>query len=186
MKKMLFTIAVLLTATCAVFAGHGETTGCNPCHAAHNSGTTSSGTLDGEGPLWNPDFVVTTSTFDMYGEGGGVLTGVVDAEPGGSSKLCLSCHDGETQTSIVAHDSAYDMASGTGDPQDLTASHPLGVIYEEGVSHLKLKTAINAATPLETGDKVQCGTCHDAHSTETDYLSLDNTSGALCKSCHVN
>src|ERR1035437_3245254 len=62
---------------------------CQPCHTPHNSDMTVI-----EAPLWNHKF--TTATYQMYtgfqfGPGG---LGYGVTAPDGTSKLCLSCHDG--------------------------------------------------------------------------------------------
>ena len=186
MKKLLLFFVVMLAACGIVYAGHGDT-GCQPCHVAH-ADPCAVGTSD-EGPLWNRDFTYTSETFDMYGEGGlpAALTGIVDAEPTGTTKMCLSCHDGETNTSginSVAHNSTYDIASGdTGSNQSLRGSHPVSVTYDESVTHLK---ATPTTLVANNGDKVNCDTCHSMHGNNNNLLRIANGAGALCKDCHNN
>ena len=70
----------------AASEGSGGTTEiCVFCHTPHGSNTNI------EGPLWNRSANQST-TYDMYSSSS-LDAGVLSA-PGGSSKLCLTCHDG--------------------------------------------------------------------------------------------
>ena len=60
---------------------------CVVCHTTHNADTTVT-----EAPLWNHE--LTSQTFSMYSSP--TMDAAQDAQPTGSSKLCLSCHDGAT------------------------------------------------------------------------------------------
>ena len=170
---------------------------CVVCHTPHSAPGT-------DGPLWNrADY--TPGAFTMY-PSGGTIQGTIDATPTGTSVLCLSCHDG-----TVAIDS-FGGATGTVfvgalNPDallatDLTDDHPVSITYAPG-----LDTELNATSAsvtfgdggtgtvadlLDTGDKVQCSSCHDVHNTESVagepyLLRVDNTgtSGSdLCLACH--
>jgi len=126
-------------------------------------------------------------------------------QPDGSTKLCLSCHDG-----TVALDDAGGMGSGLraggahlgpGDRgwlgTDLTDDHPVSFAYDDA-----LATADGAlAAPstersglggtiaddlLDGASRVQCTTCHDPHDDSLgDFLRVPNARGALCTTCHT-
>lgn len=60
---------------------------CVYCHTPHGSNLASTA------PLWNR--TMKDTTFDIYSNNGTPMTQKV-LQPGGSSKTCLSCHDGQT------------------------------------------------------------------------------------------
>ncbi|WP_164880887.1 cytochrome c3 family protein [Aestuariirhabdus litorea] len=62
----------------------GESQICAFCHTPHGAN------LNAEGPLWNRN--LSNETYITYDSSS--MQANVDANPGGASKLCLSCHDG--------------------------------------------------------------------------------------------
>ena len=174
---------------------------CVVCHAPHNKPMGDGST----GLLWNRNFA-TTTTYVTYSNSD---TMVVDpGQPGGVSKLCLSCHDGTVaidqfgaETSgvnfLTSSDAAY---VGT----DLSNDHPISFAYpttnaSTGDPELHVKTtAMPAAwggsgTPsideaMLIGGNVECASCHDVHNTNTvastNLLLVSNTGSALCLTCH--
>ena len=156
---------------------------CRPCHAPHNASAEI-------GFLWN--HALSDAAWTLHD----------DADPAsvmnGTSRLCLSCHDG-----TVALDS-YGGLTGTnfidGDDNlgtDLTTSHPIGVDYPTNAfSYNQPDAEGNIVDPDETPDgssahledgKVQCVSCHFAHGSRAPYgmfLRVDNTGSALCMTCH--
>jgi predicted CXXCH cytochrome family protein len=175
---------------------------CVYCHAPHNTSTTNQ-------PLWN--HATSTATYTVYGAAPGNPSSTLDAvisQPGGVSKLCLSCHDG-----TVAVDS-FGGATGTklvtGLPllgTDLSNDHPIGFTYDAalvgkdpGLRNPATAQAnigvggINAGfiqTKLLFGDKMECASCHDVHNStagtavEDKLLRISNVSSALCTTCHI-
>lgn len=161
---------------------------CIFCHTPHNANV-----LEGA-PLWNRDF--SSASFSRYtsatlririDDTAKTASGYTAAwQPDGSSKLCLSCHDGVASLGNVLRGGPITMISGkeviTGfasfaDPNKMkTGHHPVSFVYNSAVV-----TAINAgksgyqlpsaATPqaladsikLDRNGKMQCTTCHDAH-----------------------
>jgi hypothetical protein len=109
---------------------------CAVCHTTHNATSLASA------PLWDHELTAVASytryssaTFDIHG-------GTTITDPGASSKLCLSCHDG-----TVALENFGGITSGTnfinsdyriGGPSgnDLSREHPISVSY----THLTLPT----------------------------------------------
>ena len=136
-----------------------QTQVCVFCHTPHNSQATNLA------PLWNRKF--STSTYITYkstsmdalapGMAGNAIEGTLD-QPGGSSKLCLSCHDGTlaigtvgvvaTQSPImqmsidgvVGTSGVMSAGSGatTGDTRrlgkNLTNDHPISVTFTKAVA----------------------------------------------------
>ena len=168
-----------------------NTTGeiCIVCHTPHNAMT---GIADA--PLWNHQ--LSTATFTLYS------TGTLDAtmgQPDGSSKLCLSCHDG-----TVALENFGGITTGTteitGDAligTDLSNDHPVSFTYNTA-----LATADGELEDPSTGlsglggtidddmlisGKMQCSSCHDVHNTAgINYMLLkSNSASALCLTCHI-
>ena len=169
--------------------GSGET--CITCHTPHNADM---GVADA--PLWNHE--VTASTFTAYD------TPTMDAtagQPSGTSKLCLSCHDG-----TVAVDN-YGGATGgtdliTGNKNlgtDLSGDHPVSFLYDAALAtsdgELHDPTNTNSGlgstitSDLLVGNKVECSSCHDVHNTVavngTKLLVKSNNASALCFTCHA-
>jgi predicted CXXCH cytochrome family protein len=98
----------------------------------------------------------------------------------GTSKLCLTCHDG-----TIARDHG-DSYRGEGSAEtfsvDLNRSHPVSVDYNT-VSFRKSRNFYPAATigPLKLYDgRVECGTCHDTHNRFRLRVSVRE----LCTRCH--
>jgi predicted CXXCH cytochrome family protein len=174
------------------FSANGYSGGeiCIVCHNTHNTDTTVS-----DAPLWNHD--VTAAGFTPY------TSSTLDAsdvgQPGGQSKLCLSCHDG-----TVAIDS-FGGATGTnyvaGNMQvgiDLTDDHPISFTYSTGFADPDLFDPTVAASGLPGGgnvnedmlfgpgnDQVECSSCHNVHDdTFGAFLVKSNAGSALCLTCH--
>jgi predicted CXXCH cytochrome family protein len=120
-------------------------------------------------------------------------------QPDGSSKLCLSCHDG-----TVALENFGGVTTGTteitGDAlmgTDLSNDHPVSFTYNTA-----LATADGELEDPSTGlsglggtidddmlisGKMQCSSCHDVHNTAgINYMLLkSNSASALCLTCHI-
>jgi hypothetical protein len=172
---------------------------CIVCHTPHNAQV-------GVPPLWNHQ--MPTSNYTMYSNAvSGTFNGST-TQPDGSSKLCLTCHDGTisyanfgTNTAGTSNFSATDRRLiGT----DLTNDHPVsfvydgalatadGGLYDPAVQTTALGGTINHDM-LEQG-KLQCNSCHDIHNgnglgsnNATGYapiLRISKFASALCLTCH--
>ena len=165
--------------------GWGTTQICIFCHTPHNAQAVPGA------PLWN--HAVTVATFSAYTSA--TLNAVV-GQPTGTSKLCLSCHDG-----TVALDS-YGGNAGTHfmDPggaklgTDLTNDHPISFTYDAALatSDGGLKSPVSdkyvdAASILPLfGAQMQCATCHSVHdNSKGKFLRMLNNGSALCLACHL-
>ncbi|MHC4322898.1 MAG: hypothetical protein ACYSUX_01350 [Planctomycetota bacterium] len=82
--RLIVILVGLLTPTVVMAVAHSDLFGCYGCHTPHNAVP-----LPGV-PLWNGS--ETTTTFVMYSSD--TFQGIIDGQPSGNSKLCLSCHDG--------------------------------------------------------------------------------------------
>ena len=141
----------------ATYKGTG-TQVCVYCHAPHASTALT--------PLWN--HASTAATFTLYTSS---TLNATTAQPGGVSKLCLSCHDG-----TVAVDS-FGGATGTklvtGSPllgTDLSNDHPIGFTYDAA-----LVTADPGLRAITTAATI--GT------TATCVASRSASSGAIIPNC---
>ena len=159
---------------------------CLPCHVPHNAQTDEDGSSM---VLWN--HAITNQTFQMY-------TGFVnerldrdqDVQPGGPSKLCLSCHDGVTAVDAFGGGpEAPTVFAQTSLGTDLRDDHPIGIQYPaDGDPAFKPRANLPPVKLVTWGgktDRVECTSCHEPHSDDFGmFLRMDNTASALCSQCH--
>lgn len=202
MKKLfILTLVVLMTAGIASFAlanglgagiagsphdfsaaaWNGRAEICRVCHAPHDHDLIAQSNWT-NGLLWN--HAVSSATYTMYDSTwSSTLDGAQSAQPDGTAKLCLACHDG-----TVAIDTFDKYAGGTvvmsdfnvgyqipganvpldGANKDLRGTHPISIAYDEagdGFLRPAATTAIGASMIADVLDnnKVQCSSCHDVH-----------------------
>ncbi|MBM4061503.1 MAG: cytochrome c3 family protein [Planctomycetes bacterium] len=165
---------------------------CAVCHIPHVEGRPLDRT--NEKLLWSRQ--MSTLNYTMYSSPSlnGLTSGTGNAQVDGSSRLCLSCHDG-TLTSQLFHTNTNPGTrapmSGsiriglpsTGTPTgDLTSDHPFSITYNWGTGagqdpYLKDPNTLfggivagqriaDVLEPSSIGPKVQCATCHDIHNNE--------------------
>jgi predicted CXXCH cytochrome family protein len=172
---------------------------CVACHTPHRADTTVM-----EAPLWN--HALSTQSYTLYG------SPTMDAtvgQPGGGSKLCLSCHDG-----TVAVNSFGGVTNGTVPIStannlgtNLKASHPIGFTYDSALAATdgslfdpaSKMTTIGSGAQTRTGTvasvllyggKLECDSCHDVHNTFTvgaagsGLVKVDQSGSKVCFACH--
>jgi predicted CXXCH cytochrome family protein len=127
------------------------------------------------------------------------------AQPGGVSKLCLSCHDGTVAVDSFGGSTGTILATGAvllG--TDLSNDHPIGFTYDAAlVSADPGLRAITTAATIGTGNtgtieskmlfagKMECASCHDVHNStsgtavEAKLLKITTVQSALCTTCHI-
>ncbi|MHC5026744.1 MAG: cytochrome c3 family protein [Planctomycetota bacterium] len=160
---------------------------CIFCHTPHRSAAVE--------PLWNRRS--SGVPYTVYSSRS------LDADPGqptGSSKMCLSCHDGSIALgSVLSRDQVIMMAGGIstlapGSPSnlgtDLSDDHPVSFSFDSGLAgrdpHLVNPFSLPQEIKLDGDGEMQCTSCHDAHDdTFGDFLVMDNIDSALCTSCHA-
>jgi predicted CXXCH cytochrome family protein len=158
--------------------GYGTTQVCIFCHAPHSGmGTTQ---------LWN--HAATAATFTVYNSESAKAK---PGQPGATSKLCLSCHDGTVAIDSYGKRAGTKMIDQLQDSTgklgiDLTNDHPIGFAYNG-----QLVTADGALVdPAQTGlplysGNVECSTCHAVHDpTNGAFLRFTNAGSNLCLMCH--
>ncbi|MDH5324323.1 MAG: cytochrome c3 family protein [Gammaproteobacteria bacterium] len=171
---------------------------CVACHTPHSGDSTQ------VAQLWNHS--VTSTSFTMYSSP--ALDAISTGQPGGISRLCLSCHDGTVGVDSFGGASGATFMSGTkvvGVGGNLSDDHPISIRFDSalaladgslhdpttttvtvGVAGSKTKTGTIEQLMLVDGT-VQCTSCHDVHNNFTagDPLLRISTKGSqLCLSCH--
>lgn len=177
--------------TRAGLTNYGEV--CVYCHTPHGGQTSNA-------PLWNRNFGV--GPYTMYNNAySSTIDMTVDAAPTGVSLACLSCHDGTVGLDVIINKPNTDttlVGSGTTMPlnagqrfanlgTDLRDDHPISVTYSTAADPMFNAPASGkvGTLPLYSG-KVQCGTCHNPHTTlNVAFLRVSNAASALCKTCHI-
>ena len=170
---------------------------CLPCHASHNNQSVT------DAPLWNHK--VTQETFTVY------TSPTLDAgsppgslgQPGGVSKLCLSCHDGTVAIDAFGGSPGSIFLPPTSDINlgtDLSNDHPISFIYDTALAQADGELWDPATTPsgitgtaggtiqdeMLFADKLECSSCHDVHNqfNNDELLLKPNGGSALCLTCH--
>jgi predicted CXXCH cytochrome family protein len=182
---LLVILVAFLTPTVVLAIAHSDLFGCNGCHTPHNADT-----LPGV-PLWNGS--ETRTTFVMYSSAS--FQGIIDGQPSGNSKLCLSCHDGANP------DYAWMNPEHSFGADELASSHPISFVYDSALATQDrgLKDPSEASTLggtimedlLDAESKLQCGSCHDVHSSGVGDSLLrgydygDRHGPELCRMCHL-
>jgi predicted CXXCH cytochrome family protein len=167
---------------------------CVACHTPHNANATQTA-------LWN--HTLATTSYTLYTSATMKATA---GQPGGSSKLCLSCHDG-----TVAIDSFGGAVAPTGvlissannlGANALNDDHPIGFAYSASLPNPTLfptsktvtigtggttKTDTIANLLLYAGN-MECSSCHDVHNTftvgSTGMVKMATATSAICFACH--
>ena len=159
---------------------------CIFCHAPHRATT--------RAPLWNRND--SRATYVVYD------SPTLDAQPGqptGSSRMCLSCHDGTVALGEVVSEPdeiAFPAAHRMLDPStgsletDLADDHPVSFPYDTGLvaadPELKDPAAIDPPVSLDPNGELQCTSCHDPHdNTYGRFLVTSDYRSGLCLSCHA-
>ena len=120
-------------------------------------------------------------------------------QPTGSSKLCLSCHDGTIALgAIVSEPEEIRFQGGIqfmpeGPSRiwtDLSDDHPVSFVYDGNLAQARLGLADPALLPpaikLDNNGQLQCTACHDPHDdTFGSFLVMSNQFSGLCTSCHA-
>ncbi len=160
---------------------------CIFCHIPHREGS--------EMPyLWNRSSPIVPYT--PYGSS--TLKADV-GQPTGSSRMCLSCHDGTIALGAVASSPTEipfkggirflteERPSYLG--TDLSDDHPISFVYDTALSlentELRDPLLLPPTVRLDKNHQVQCTSCHDPHDDAYgQFLVMDNMASSLCVTCH--
>jgi len=161
---------------------------CIFCHTPHHA---NSSPMD-QTPLWSRE--LSNKTYDIYASSSLRAT---PQQPTGSSRLCLSCHDGTIALGMLKSGKIIgDLSSplpigpsnlgGGKDEPDLSDDHPISFPYPSSQSELQPSAVLPPEIRLENG-MLQCTACHDPHNDQYQYfLVVDNKrqGSPLCVACH--
>jgi predicted CXXCH cytochrome family protein len=160
---------------------------CIFCHIPHREGSKMAYLWNRSSPL-NPYTPYDSSTLKAD-----------VGQPTGSSRMCLSCHDGTIALGAIASTPAEipfkggirfmpdNRPSNLG--TDLSDDHPVSFSYDTALSRENVELKDPALLPsvmrLENDHQLQCITCHDPHDDAFGrFLVMDNTASSLCMACH--
>jgi hypothetical protein len=179
-----------------------ETQVCKFCHIPHNAVVPS--------PLWGHRLSnATYETPEIRTNPDGVAEPA--PQPDGSSRLCLSCHDGTIALGDVAGEPRPIPMTGASRLTpgqsgflglDLTGSHPISFPVSDGRASAAASDSDMALRPLlsirsdnrvklDEDGKMQCSTCHDPHSDRfyqpgrTPRFWVAPTVEEVCLTCHA-
>ena len=206
---------------------------CIYCHAPHNTyklSPANGGPAAGVGagpmapdafdylPLWNHELTDNYLAYTLYQNGPGAPQDGAKASqaiangmnPGSTSLLCLSCHDGSVAVNAYGNNqqrpgslsSGGNSLSGTeyviGQDNYLGNHHPIGFSYDDVAA---VDTEIRSADEATLGaagtvrshlfganGTMECGTCHSVHNTGNTGEALlwrSDTRSNLCLTCHA-
>jgi len=153
---------------------------CSFCHTPH-------GALTGT-PLWSHK--LSTAVYEIY------QSSSLEAEigqPTGSSKLCLSCHDGTVALTesigSIAPGATYMIPGKANLGTDLSDDHPISFVYSPALSardpQIRPAVTLPEHLKLDGSNELQCTTCHDPHDNRFgNFLVTPNDRSAMCISCH--
>lgn len=200
-----------------IAVSHGSTNVCGECHTIHHAQSASAGPLFIHTPSAN-------STFNTYDKSGSATYSGTVITLGPGSLACLSCHDGSVAVNSTTSwsgagngtasytggtpefikSSAIVTEIGSGQGNDLTHMHPIGVNYSAAASSAQAMFGVAQLQPtantfnapgspavgsvLKNG-QVECSTCHDIHRTvggsTTSGIYTVASGQALCLGCHI-
>lgn len=158
---------------------------CIFCHTPHRA--------TGVQPLWN--HTLSEAAYTPYNSS--TLKATI-GQPNGSSRLCLSCHDGTVALGKVnSRAASIEMRGGvttlpagaTRLGTDLSDDHPVSFTYDAALvtanGQLREPSALNQKVRLDHNNQMQCTSCHDPHNNEFGkFMVQNNTASSLCLECH--
>ena len=161
-----------------------EATGlCVYCHTPHNASP--------QRGLWNRE--LSGATYQLYES---TTLKAQLKQPTGSSRLCLSCHDGTLAMGTLRRapngvQPTLGVLTGRNViGTNLSADHPVSFVYDSALAASRGELADPLSLPktirLDQNKELQCTSCHDAHEDRRpNFLRTDTRSGALCLTCHT-
>ena len=155
---------------------------CVFCHTPHNAKPTIG--------LWNRE--LPGVSYQLYASS--TLKAQLN-QPTGSSRLCLSCHDGILALGKLrvppkgAPLTLGPLSGASSLGSDLSDDHPISFIYDSALALSRGELAdplgLPSAIRLDDARQLQCTSCHDGHDDrQPKFLRMDNRAGALCSACH--
>jgi len=174
--------------------GWGTTDLCKFCHTPHLAQNVAGA------PLWNHR--TTVASYTLYSSA--TFQGATTAgQPGPTSKLCLSCHDGTVAIDSFANGGVLQTGThfmtstnlvGGGATPSLAGDHPIAFTYDAALASAdKGLVSPSSASYVDTAgtvplyaSKMECASCHGSHdNTYGKFLRISNAGSALCLKCHI-
>ncbi len=178
-----------------------ETEVCKFCHIPHNAVVAA--------PLWG--HALSKAQYETPRLRRGRPGESPVPQPDGSSRLCLSCHDGTVALGDISGEPRPTPMSGRerlgpGDRgflgTDLSGSHPVSFVVaegyltgEEGDGDIGQRSLADLRTDpevkLDGEGKMQCTSCHDPHSDryyvpgKVPHFWVKPTVDEVCTTCHI-
>jgi predicted CXXCH cytochrome family protein len=174
--------------------GWGTTELCKFCHTPHLAQNVTGA------PLWNHKTTVASYTMYSSATFQGVTT---QAQPGPTSKLCLSCHDGTVAIDAFANGGVLQTGThfmtstnlvGGGATPSLSGDHPIAFTYDAALASADSALVTpSSASYVDAGHliplyatKMECASCHASHdNTYGKFLRISNAGSAMCLKCHI-
>ena len=153
---------------------------CQFCHTPHRALANT--------PLWNHK--LSDRIYEIYWSSS--LDAYVN-QPTGSSKLCLSCHDGTVALEATIRGGGsgrtYMPPGSTNLSTNLSDDHPVSFVYSVDLTNKDPQIRSPASLPdefrLDKYGELQCVTCHDPHDDMFgNFLVVSNRRSNLCLKCH--
>ncbi|RMF23368.1 MAG: cytochrome C [Deltaproteobacteria bacterium] len=163
---------------------------CVVCHTPHGADTSVA-----NAPLWNHR--LSSQTYTLYASA--TLTATDVGQPTGSSKLCLSCHDGSVALDSFGGTDGSTFMQGSkvvGAGADLSDDHPISFVYDsalasqDGELHDPSNHSSGLGGTIEQdlleNRRLECGSCHDVHDGDAanHLLRVSLAGSMLCLTCH--
>jgi predicted CXXCH cytochrome family protein len=171
--------------------GWGTTELCKFCHTPHLAQAVTAA------PLWNHQ--TTLQTYTLYNSA--TFRGSASqTQPGPTSKLCLSCHDGTVANDSFANGGVLQVGTHFMTATNKVAAggslandHPISFNYDAALAALDTTlyapasaNYVDAANTIPLfASKMECASCHSSHdNTYGKFLRISNAGSALCLKCH--
>lgn len=156
---------------------------CRFCHTPHGAGQSAA--------LWNHE--LPTEVYTLYESS--TLEAALE-QPTGSSRLCLSCHDGTVALGNLfrtGSDAIAGLAPLEGRGRldaDLSDDHPVSFVFDEALAvrsgELVSPGTLTGSVRLDASGQLQCTACHDPHEDRfPSFLVASNERSELCEACHA-
>lgn len=198
---LLITFIVLVPAGCfaeLVGSAHDFSTAnwaggqiCLPCHTPHDGVILENADT---APLWNRRVQAT-----RYRPYSSISLNAITGQPGGVSKLCLSCHDGVTALdSFGERTGAVLLAGDARLGRSPGEHHPISFVFDSSLALEDGDLNDPATTPSGLGGtiatdlliegRIECSSCHDVHNRNDSLAYIDTGGGidGLCFTCHTS